>query len=120
MKLSKFFFSYIFLGFSLAGAILPTLANIDFMMIYGPAFDVKEFISLANANPAAQSLSRDLFIAASAFTLWIFVEARRLEMRNLWIVILLTFLVSFACAAPLFLSLRERRIIEIEEQSNNF
>ena len=36
------------------------MANFDFAIEYGNSFDIKNFISLANANPAAQSISRDL------------------------------------------------------------
>ncbi len=104
-----------YLSFSLVGAILTILANIDFMHTYGPGFDLAKFISLANVNPAAQSLSRDLLVASTAIILWIFVEAKRLKMKNLWIVILGTFTIAFAFSAPLFLFLRERRLIELEQ-----
>ncbi len=104
--------------FAIAGAILPTLANIDFVLEYGPAFDIFEFIRLANINPASQSLSRDLFIGAGAVMVWIVSESNRLKMRNLWLVILSTFLVAFAFGGPLFLFLRERRLIEIAEEGS--
>ena len=104
----------IYLLFSLAGAILPTLANIDFMRQYGASFDVVKFIELANINPAAVSLSRDLLISSSCLIVWIFVESKRLEMKNIWIVFIGTFTISFAFSAPLFLFLRERRLMEIE------
>ncbi len=105
---------WLYLTLALLGAIFPTLSNIEFVTLYGPGFDLVRFVELANINPAAQSLSRDLIIGASSFTIWLFVESRRLEMRNLWIVILSMFLIAFACAAPLFLYLRERRLIEID------
>ena len=92
---------------------MPTLANIEFIRSYGPSFDIKTFIDLANSNPAAQSLSRDLFVGASAVTIWIISESRRLEMKNLWIVLLSSFTIAFAFSAPLFLYLRERRFIEL-------
>ncbi len=58
------------------------MANIDFMHQYGPEFDIGLFIKLANINPAAQSLSRDLVIGAGAITIWMVVESRRLQMRH--------------------------------------
>ena len=105
--------------FALLGAILPTLANIDFMRTYGPIFDIGRFIHLANINPAAQSLSRDLLVGAGAIVVWIISEARRLQMKHLWVVLLSTFLIAFAFAAPLFLFLRERRLIELKNQGVN-
>ena len=108
------FLCIIYLLLAIAGAILPTIANIDFARDYGPGFDIAKFIELANINPAAQSLSRDLSVAAGAITVWIIVEARRLKMKNLWVVIIGTFTIAFAFSAPLFLFLRERRLIELE------
>ncbi len=102
---------------AISGAVLPTLANIQFISDYGPTFDIKLFIDLANSNPAAQSLSRDLIISASSVTIWFFVESRRLQMKNLWIVVLSSFVIAFAFAAPFFLFLRERRLIEMSSES---
>ena len=106
----------IYFIFAIAGGIFPTLSNIDFARSYGPGFDIIKFIELANINPAAESLSRDLMIGAGAIIIWIFSEARRLKMKHLWIVILSTFTIAFAFAAPLFLLLRERRLIELEKE----
>ena len=102
-----------YLLLALLGAVFPTLANIEFAKIYGPSFDIQLFIDLANNNPASQSLSRDLFIGSTAVFIWIISEAKRLQMRNLWVVILTTFTIAFAFSAPLFLYLRELRIEEM-------
>ena len=104
---------WVYLLLAILGAVLPTLANIEFVKTYGPSFDIKLFIDLANNNPAAKSLSRDLFIGSIAVFVWIFSESKRLEMKNLWIVILTTFTIAFAFSAPLFLYLRELRIEEM-------
>ena len=114
MLSSRYLLSWVYLFFAIMGAILPTLSNIEFMRVYGPGFDVNNFIYLANINPAAQSLSRDLFIGAGAVMIWIFSESRRLEIKNLWVVVVGTFTIAFAFAAPFFLFLRERRLIELE------
>ena len=114
LKNNKLLLSYFYLFLSVLGAILPMMANFDFAMEYGNTFDIKNFISLANANPAAQSISRDLFISASAVFIWIINESKKLSIKNMWIVYIGTFLIAFAFSAPFFLFLRERRIIEIE------
>ncbi len=111
----KSWVSYIYLAISLAGAAFPTLANIKFMKIYGPGFDIGQFISLASNNPASQSLSLDLFFASTAFILWMAIESARLKIKNFWLVILGTFLIAIAFSAPLFLFLRERRLIELNK-----
>ena len=112
-------FSWIYLSLALLGALLPMLANIDFMRTYGPGFDILQFIKLANSNPASQSLSRDLIIFASTFVFWMINESRRLSIKHLWIVLLSSVTIAIAFAAPLFLFLRERRMIEIDSQGHS-
>jgi hypothetical protein len=107
--------AWIYLALAVAGGVLPWMANVDFMRDYGMSFDLKVFVDLANANPAAQSLSRDLLIGATAVTTWMIVESRRLKMRNLWLVLLSSVTIAFAFAAPLFLFLRERRLAELAQ-----
>ena len=98
------------------GAILPWQANLEFIQAAAsPGFDLAGFIHDANLTAASRSLSRDLLIAASAFTIWIGVEGRRLQVRGWWITLLLCISVSFACGGPLFLHLRERRLKELEQ-----
>tara|TARA_Y100000589_G_scaffold63550_1_gene54841 strand:+ start:10560 stop:10931 length:372 start_codon:yes stop_codon:yes gene_type:complete len=112
-KDNKYRLSYLYLLLSIFGAILPMLSNFQFAMDYGASFDIVNFIQLANANPAAESISRDLLIGASAVFIWIVNESQKLEIKNMWIVYIGTFLIAFAFSAPFFLFLRERRLIEI-------
>ena len=113
LKDNKYILSYIYLLLSILGAILPMISNFNFAMEYGTSFDINQFIQLANANPAAESISRDLLIGASAIFIWIVNESRKLNMKNMWIVYAGTFLIAFAFSAPFFLFLRERRILEM-------
>ena len=107
--------AWLYLGLAVAGAILPWLANLDFIRESNGPFDLALFIAQANANPAAQSLSRDLLIGATAFTIWMVVEAKRLQIKTFWIALLASFGIAFACGAPLFLFLRERRLLELSK-----
>jgi len=109
---------WLYLGLAIAGAVLPWLANLEFIQSYGASFDLGQFVQLANANPAAQSLSRDLAIGATAVVIWMVQESRRLQMRGLVWVLLCCVSLAFACGAPLFLYLRERRLRELWEQQN--
>ena len=104
---------WFYLVLAILGAVLPTLANIEFVKSYGPSFDIQLFIDLANNNPASQSLSRDLLIGSTAVFVWIISESNRLKMKHLWVVILTAFTIAFAFSAPLFLYLRELRIEEM-------
>jgi hypothetical protein len=108
--------AWIYLALAVAGGVLPWLANLDFIRESGQPFDLGLFVRMANANPAAQSLSRDLAVGATAVTLWMVVESRRLGMRGLVWVLLSCVTIAFAFGAPLFLYLRERRLQELARQ----
>jgi hypothetical protein len=105
--------AWLYLTLAIAGAVLTWQANIAFIQDHGKAFDLGLFVRLANANPAAQSLSRDLAVAATAFTVWMVAESRRLAMKGMPWVLLISVTIAFACGGPLFLYLRERRLMEI-------
>ena len=113
LKDNKYRLSYLYLILSVFGAVLPMISNFNFAIEYGSSFDISKFIELANANPAAESISRDLLIGASAVFIWIVNESRKLQIKNMWIVYIGTFLIAFAFSAPFFLFLRERRLIEL-------
>ena len=112
---NKYIYSYIYLSLAIAGAIFTAISNYHFVLEYGAIFDIKKFIELANSNPAAESISRDLLISASAIFMWIIKESKKLEIKNMWIIYLGTFFIAFAFSAPMFLFLREKRIIELEK-----
>lgn len=103
-----------YLLLAVAGAVLPWLANLDYMRQSGGVFDITSFIAQANANPAASSLARDLMVGATAVVIWMVQETKRLQLRGLPWVLLSSVTVAFACAAPLFLYLRERRLAELQ------
>ncbi|MBU6354759.1 MAG: DUF2834 domain-containing protein [Cyanobacteria bacterium REEB498] len=109
--------AWLYLALAVAGGVLPWLANLAFIRAYGPSFDLGLFVGLANANPAAQSLSRDLAVGATAVTIWMVSESRRLGMRGLGWVLLSCVTVAFAFGAPLFLHLRERRLAEMARET---
>ena len=104
----------IYLALAVAGAILPWLANLDFIRQSDGSFDIGRFVAMASANPAAASLSRDLAIGATAVVIWMVRESRRLQMRGLAWVLLSCITIAFACGAPLFLYLRELRLAELD------
>ena len=108
---------WLYLLLAVAGAVLPWLANLEFIQAYGASGDIGLFVRLANDNPAASSLSRDLAIGATAVVIWMVSESRRLQMRGLVWVLLSCVTLAFACGAPLFLYLRERRLAELAQQN---
>lgn len=91
------------------GLVVPWYFNWQFTSLEG-GFDPLVFARSGFVNPGASSLTVDLLIGCTAFLVWLFAEARRLEMRRAWIYLVLTFAVAFAFAFPLFLWMRERRL----------
>ncbi len=118
MRFGNKWISYIYLTLSILGGVLPTIANIRFVKLYGPGFDLSSFISLSSNNPASQSLSYDLLILACSILLWMFIESKRLGIANFWIIILSTFAIAIAFSAPLFLFFRERKLIELKSKDD--
>ena len=113
------FLPWISLVLAVLGAILPWQANLEFMQMNpGGGFDLQTFIQDANINAASRSLNRDLLIAASAFSIWIIAEGKKLEIKGWWITLIMSFSISFACGGPLFLYLRERKLKELNAEQD--
>ena len=68
------------------------------------------FISAWFANPATSSLSVDLLVTASAASIFMVLEGRRLGIRWYWLYVLAAFVTAVGFTFPLFLAVRERRI----------
>jgi len=75
------------------------------------------YIAGLYANPAASSFTNDLVVVVIAFLVWSFVETGRLKMSYaLWAAIFIfTFVIAAAMTVPLFMLLRERRLIAMAE-----
>jgi hypothetical protein len=71
---------------------------------------VTGFAEAAFANSASSSFGVDLTVAFLAGVLFMVVEGRRTGMRNTWIYVVLSAVIAFAFAFPLFLWARERRL----------
>jgi hypothetical protein len=97
---------------AVAGFVGTFVFNLAFVRANG--FDLGAFVAGGYANPAAGSLTNDLLVALAAFLVWSFVEARRLGMRTWWVYVVITFVVAFAVAFPLFLLARDRRLAELD------
>lgn len=95
---------------SVLGLVLPWYFN--FQMIAAGNMGFASFLAGVFANPASSSIGVDILVGATAFNVWMVLEARRLQMRHVWIYLALTLLIAFAFACPLFLLMRERKLRE--------
>jgi hypothetical protein len=68
------------------------------------------FIKAGYVNPAAASLTNDLFLFGFAATVFMLAEARRLGIRFVWGYIVLSMVVAISVFFPLFLIARQRRL----------
>jgi len=73
------------------------------------------FLSAWFANPSVTSLSIDLLATASAASIFIVLEGRRLAIRWYWLYVVLSFVTAVGFTFPLFLAVRERRLAQAAE-----
>lgn len=67
------------------------------------------------ATPASVSITVDIFLFALAVVVWMVAEARRLDIRFVWIYVVLSALIAISVTAPLFLVARERRLQALQQ-----
>jgi hypothetical protein len=67
------------------------------------------------ANPSVSSLSWDLLATASAASIFIILEGRRLGMKWAWVYVVASFVTAVGFTFPLFLAMRERRLGRVSE-----
>ena len=87
-------------------------------------FNIKGFTEPSNsffaawfANSAVISLSIDLLVVASAASIFIILEGRRLGMRWYWLYVAASFITAVAFTFALFLAMRERKLTALERDS---
>lgn len=96
-----------YLTLCILGTILPYSQLIPFLMEHG--FDFQLFFEELFINRISSFFAMDLLVTSVILWVFIFVEGRRLEMKNLWICIVSNLLVGVSLALPLFLLMRERK-----------
>ena len=97
-------FFWVYLALSFAGLVtawvfngLAVMNNQD----YGTAW---------TATAVDLVLTYDLGIVAVAGVIFMFVEAKRIGMKRIWVLVLLSGITAMAFVFPLFLALRERHL----------
>jgi hypothetical protein len=62
------------------------------------------------ANPASRSITVDIFFLGYAVFVWMVLEARRLNMRGVWLYLVFGIFIAISVTVPLFLINRERAL----------
>lgn len=93
---------------SIAAIGLAGTAWFNIQSVINPGADT--FLAAWFANPSVSSLSWDLLATASAASVFIILEGRRLGIRWYSAYVLFSFVTAVAFTFPLFLAMRERHI----------
>lgn len=107
-------------GLYLACAVIALIGtwrqNIQFMSDQGLGFPegFTQFWPALLVNRATVSITVDIFMLALAAVIWMVLEARRLQLRFVWLYVLFGILIAISVTFPLFLYARERRLAERE------
>jgi hypothetical protein len=99
------------------GALPATWINNIAFMTQAENSSVVDFIKAAYVNPAAASLTNDLFFVAFAATMFMIIEGRRLGIRYLWLYLILSPLIAISVTFPLFLLARHIQLNSDREES---
>ena len=101
-----------YLLFAIAGLLVPWYFNAQQLMHGAEPFTFANYIGAGMANNFTSSITTDFFIATIPVLVWMMIEGRRLQMKNLWFYFVFTFVIAFAFTCPLFLFMREQKLVK--------
>jgi hypothetical protein len=92
------------------GLVVPWYFNLAQVAQHGP-FTPLDFMRAGfEVSPLHSSIAADFWIGTTPALVWMGVEGRRLGLRRWGLYLVLTPLIAFAFAFPLFLLMRERHL----------
>lgn len=97
----------LYLILAIAGLVLPVYFFAGFLAANG--LNLSLLIRQLFGTPISTFFAVDLLITAVVFWVFLYQEARRLQMRRWWVYIIATLLIGPSFALPLFLYFREGR-----------
>jgi hypothetical protein len=98
----------LYLILAVAGFVLPYYFLINFLATNG--LNLTLLAEQLFGTPISTFFAVDLIITAVVFWVFLYQEARRLQMQRRWVYIIATLLVGPSFALPLFLYFREPRL----------
>lgn len=94
----------IYLVLAIVGFALPYSQLIPFAVDHGLNFSL--FWSQSFANQASSAFALDLFTSSLVFWIFVFKEGTKLQMKFLWVYVVVNLIIGLSCALPLFLGMR--------------
>ncbi|HEY9770634.1 MAG TPA: DUF2834 domain-containing protein [Coleofasciculaceae cyanobacterium] len=104
----------IYFCLSLLGLVIPYSQFIAFIADHG--FNLALFWKQLFINQISSFFALDLFISVVVFWIFVVTEGTRLQMKFLWIYIVLDLIIGLSFALPLFLGMRSLRLAEPQIQ----
>jgi hypothetical protein len=103
--------AWVYLGLAFVGLAATMTYNVLAFRELGSAFTPAAFVRVGfQGSPILGSLAADFWVGSLASVIWMAVEGVRIGMRRVWLYLLLTFVLAWAFALPLFLFARERHL----------
>ena len=100
-------------------ALVATWSNNIAFMLQPENRTIWSWYEAVYANRAAASFTNDLFMLGLAGGIFMLVEARRLQMRFVWVYILLSGPIAISVMFPLFLIARQSRVAQHRAQGSS-
>ncbi|MDP3628397.1 MAG: DUF2834 domain-containing protein [Hydrogenophaga sp.] len=97
----------VLLCLALLGLIVPWYFNIGYVL-EGGSFAPAPFIAAVSANLLTTGITWDVYLAATAFSVWLLTDAGTAGVRRPWLYVALTFGIGLSFALPLYLFMRNR------------
>jgi hypothetical protein len=101
--------SLTYLALAILGLCATWTYNTLWMLQVQRAITLQEFVAVGfQGSRLLGSLASDFWVGSLAAVTYMIVEGRRIALPRLWLYIVLTFVIAWAFAFPLFLFMRER------------
>ncbi|NJK55147.1 MAG: DUF2834 domain-containing protein [Pleurocapsa sp. SU_5_0] len=94
----------IYLILAIVGFALPYSQFIPFLADNG--WNLSLFLSQLFVNQASSAVALDLFTSSFVFWIFVFKEGTKLQMKFLWVYVVVNLIIGLSCALPLFLGMR--------------
>jgi len=109
VKFSSNSLCVLYYSIALAALIICWSQNLHYFSD-DPLSGLKLFWTDTMANPAARSITFDLFLLFMSTSAWMIIEGRRLRIRHTWAYPVFGFIIAISFTFPLFLVAREKAL----------
>lgn len=103
----------VYLVLCVAGTVLPYSQFVPFVMEHG--MDMRLFIEQLFANRISGFFGWDVIVSSVVLWVMVAVEGRRAGVKHLWAPIAANLAVGVSLGLPLFLYMRERRLVFLRD-----